>query len=395
MKIRKEDILVVREKFACMQTKEDLLDLLNQAKDIYYGEACQPIALNKLTYYSNPALVKNRYRQFTLKKKTGGVRIINAPDKGLNAILKVLNFVLQCIVEPHNAATGFILNKSIVDNAKTHVGKNYVYNIDLKDFFHSFDRKWVKYGFMIKPFILGKEREELAFLLASLCTHPFEIDGQMKNVLPQGSPTSPTLTNHLCLKLDKKLTSLARSYKIAYSRYADDITFSSDHNVYGDKSFLKKLNGIVENDMNLKLNTKKTRLLKEGYQQSVTGLIVNEKVNVKVSYVKQMRMWLSYWEKYGYAKAEFIFNKDYTKDKGHVKKGKATLVNVLDGKLEFLKMVKGAENDTYTSLKRRFDKLSGPENKVNELLDIWEKEGIDKAKNIYYSNVNQNTDDKK
>jgi SAM-dependent methyltransferase len=76
------------------------------------------------------------YRQniFIVKKKSGGERQINSPIKGLKSILKALNFVLQCCFEPHKSANGFVLNKSIVTNASKHLGKNYVYNIDLKDF---------------------------------------------------------------------------------------------------------------------------------------------------------------------------------------------------------------------------------------------------------------------
>ena len=78
----------------------------------------------------------------------------------------------------------------------------------------------------------------------------------------------------------------------------------------------------------LKINTDKTRLQKSAHRQEVTGLIVNDKVNVRPRYVKQIRMWLYYWEKYGYEKAQQIFIKDYIAEKGHVKKGKPNLVNV-------------------------------------------------------------------
>ena len=152
-------------------------------------------------------------------------------------------------------------------------------------------------GFMYEPFNLNGKKEPLAFLLASLCTHPFEIDGEVKTVLPQGSPTSPTLTNILCRKLDRRLTGLAYRFGATYTRYADDITFSSPHNIYTDEAFNKELKRIIEEDQKLVINPKKTRLQKAGYRQEATGLIVNEKVNVRRRYVKQIRMWLYYWEK--------------------------------------------------------------------------------------------------
>ena len=403
MKIEQKHIDQIRQKFASMQNKDDLVSLLSEAKNILYGKECKPFELKSLTFYTNPDLCKKRYTTFTVKKKSGGERIINAPVKGLKSILRSLNFVLQCMYEPHKAANGFVLNKSIVDNAKLHVGNHYVYNLDLKDFFHSFDRNRVKMGFIYEPFNLNGEREPLAFLLASLCTHPFEVNGEIKNVLPQGSPTSPTITNILCKKLDRRLTGLANRFGAKYTRYADDITFSSPHNIYNDEDFKKELERIIAEDNLLKVNgkqieigpqlnfnTDKTRLQKSAHRQEVTGLIVNDKVNVRQRYVKQIRMWLYYWEKYGYEKAQQIFTKDYIADKGHVKKGKPNLVNVLDGKLEFLKMVKGVEDSTFKTLKKRFDKLIHAKEKnltervdLDAVIDTILKKGLEKGILLY------------
>ncbi len=371
MKIEQAHIEDIRLKFALLQSKEDIVQLLSKAKNLLYGEECKPVQLKALTYYSNPTICKNRYQIFTIKKKSGAKRTIHAPVKGLKSILRSLNFVLQCMYEPHQAATGFILDKSIVDNAKKHLGRNYVLNLDLTDFFHAFDRNRVKMGFMYEPFNLNGDKEPMAFLLASLCTHPIEIDGEVKIVLPQGSPTSPTLTNILSRKLDRRLDGLAKRFGATYSRYADDITFSSPHNIYKDEDFNTELKRIIEEDQKLAINPKKTRLQKAGYRQEATGLIVNEKVNVRRRYVKQLRMWLYYWEKYGYQKAEQIFKRDYIADKGHVKNVNAHLINVLDGKFEFLKMVKGTEDSTYKGLKGRFDKLTGiKDKKDNKKVDL-------------------------
>lgn len=371
MKIEKLHIDEIRAQFSNLKTKEDLVELLSKAKNLMYGVECKPVQLKHLTYYANPYLSKNRYQKFTIKKKSGAERVIHAPAKGLKSILRSLNFVLQCMYEPHNAAMGFVNSRSIADNARRHVGHHYVFNMDLKDFFYSFDRKWVKYCLSYEPFNLSgtKEKEELAFLISCLCTHPIEVDGEIKTVLPQGSPTSPTITNILCHRLDRRLSGLSRRFGVTYTRYADDITFSSSHNVYQkdadtkpDKngrydSFMAELKRIIDNEK-LTINPKKTRLQKSGYRQEVTGLIVNEKVNVTRRYVKQIRMWLYYWEKYGYEKAEQIFKRDYFSDKGHVKSMGTPMINVLDGKLEYLKMVKGVEDTTFLGLKSRFEKLT-------------------------------------
>jgi RNA-directed DNA polymerase len=389
MKIEQKHIDQIRMRFAVLKSKEDLVMLLSEAKNMLYGENCKPVQLKSLTYFSNPEICKKRYQTFSIKKKSGADRTINAPVKGLKSLLRSLNFVLQCMYEPHKAATGFVMDKSIVDNAQKHVGHHYVFNLDLKDFFHSFDRNRVKMGFMFEPFHLKGDKEPLAFLLASLCTHPFEIEGEIKTVLPQGSPTSPTITNILCKKLDRRLTGLAKRFGATYTRYADDITFSSPHNIYNEESFNNELTRIIEEDQELIINPKKTRLQKSGYRQEVTGLIVNEKVNVRRRYVKQIRMCLYYWERYGYEKAEYIFRLDYISDKGHVKKGNPNLTNVLEGKLEFLKMVKGSEDGTYKGLKHRFDRLVGVSDPINSILSIWENEGVQNAIEKYQRKNNK------
>jgi hypothetical protein len=377
------------EKFATVETKKDLAQYLTEVKYELYGkETTTPVYLKSLTYYSNYELCKNRYKTFTIKKKSGSERIIHAPVNELKSILRILNYVLQICFTPHKSATGFVLEKSIVDNANRHINQNYVLNIDLKDFFYSFDRNRVKRCFMQEPFNLTNEREPLAFLLACLVTHPLPVDEGIKIVLPQGSPTSPTITNILCYKLDVRLNGLAKRFGVRYSRYADDISFSSNHNVFNNDEFNNELRRIIEQYQQLRINSKKTRLQKAGYKQMVTGLVVNEKVNVEKSYVKRIRMWLYYWEKYGYEKANQIFKRDYISEKGHVKNVNAQLINVLDGKLEFLKMVRGLEDKTYNGLKSRFEELTGSRSSLNHIINIWEKSGIDQAMELYYKDKN-------
>ena len=105
------------------------------------------------------------------------------------------------------------------------------------------------------------------------------------------------------------------------------------------------------------INHSKTRLQKVGYRQEVTGLIVSDRVNVQKRYIKQLRQWLFYWETHGYERACKYFLPKYRTDKGNVKKGNPNLRNVLSGKLDFLKMVKGSNNSTYLKLWERYSKL--------------------------------------
>jgi retron-type reverse transcriptase len=383
MEITKQHTDLISTSLKEVNSKEDIVNLLNLSGQFLFGDKHKPYSLKSISYFADHRLSNNRYTTFEIPKKSGGKRIIHSPEVGLKSILKSLNFILQLTHSPNQNAKGFIPGVSITDNAKYHVGQNYVYNIDLKDFFHSFEKKRVKGAFMLPPFKLTDTKEPLAYLLANLCTHPLKSGKKVKQVLPQGSPASPMLTNILCQTLDRRLNGLAKRFGLKYTRYADDITFSSMHNVYTKKEFQKELKRIIK-DQGFSINPKKTRLQKHGYRQDVTGLLVNDKVNVSKRYIKDLRKWIYLWERYGYKKAEINFRKDYILDKGHVKGDKPNLINVLDGKLEFLKMVKGADDGTYQGLKRRFDKLAGLLNPINKVLDVWETKGIDKAMDVFY-----------
>lgn len=400
MRISETDIKSIRENFSNLKSKDDLLDLLNKAAGIVYGRNTEPIWLKTLSYYANPKIAKNRYYQFQINKKSGKKRDICSPTGSLKYIQNSINIILQCLYEPHPAAKGFVNKKSIVDNAKVHTNMNYVFNIDLLDFFPSIDLRRVQKVLTLPPFnLIDTKTTPLAFLIAKLCCAEMQVERKddngniaktIKEVLPQGAPTSPILSNIIANRLDRKLTGLAKRFGLNYTRYADDITFSSFHNVYKkDSKFIKELHRIIKSQ-NFQINEKKTRLQKRGYRQEVTGLVVNEKVNTVKRYTKQLRMWLYYWENYGYQKASEIFLRDYLSDKGYIKKRIPNFNNVLEGKLLFLRMVKGAEDSVYKKLENRLLKLNEAytEEKVRiaeleKVIDIWQKKGMDEAIKLY------------
>jgi len=357
MELLKEDIDRIKHLWFVMKTKDDLLYLLNSVKIVLQGEKAKPIDLQSFNYFLHLKNSESNYKKFEVKKKSGGVRIILAPVKELKSIQRILNVIFHQLFNPHKDAYGFVPLKSIKDNAINHIKKNYVYNIDLKDFFHSFDHCCVMRALLLKQPFLKIKSENVAYMVACLCTVQLKSEGYTKSILPQGSPCSPTITNVLCFTLDRRLKGLAKRFGADYSRYADDITFSSIHNLYKDQSYLDELDRIIT-DQGLIINEQKTRLIKKNYKQEVTGLIVNEKVNVKRRYVKTIRMWLYYWETYGYEKAEEVFVRDYYKDKGQITKHKPKIWLVLSGKLDFLSMIKNTDDSTYIKLKERFDRLT-------------------------------------
>ena len=270
-----------------------------------------------------------------------------------------------------------------MDNARPHVGRHYIYNLDLKDFFPSVDFQRVKACLKLPPFNLTGDREPLAFLIANLCCvrHPNE---PQRAFLPQGAPTSPILTNVVCQQLDRRLTGLAKRFGVTYTRYADDLTFSSFPNVYQPGGeFCRELERIIT-DQRFVINPAKTRLQRTGYRQLVTGLVVNERVNVPRRFWRDIRALLHNWETLGYDEANNRFRETYSLDRAHTGKKAPALANVLSGKLLFMGMVRGADDALYQQYAQQLDGLTNQTTDdkavdVERILDIWHKQGIDKA----------------
>ena len=334
-----------------LKTVEDLAKLLNEIKLDEFGSAKYKITDEQLLHFANVKIPK-RYKTFQIRKKSGGLREINAPCYQLGILLYIINIVLKAIYVPNPSVMGFTEGRSVVDNAKMHVGHHYVFNIDLKNFFPSIPQARVWARLQLPPFNFTKE---IANVIAGLCCHT---DAE-KNacVLPQGAATSPLLTNAICDKLDRRMRGVAKRFGLHYSRYADDMTFSSMHNVYLENSdFRVEIKRIIE-EQGFTMNDDKTRLLRDGARQEVTGLTVNSIVNVSRKYISDLRWLLHVWEMEGYAKAYSKFYPKYKKEKGYIKKGEPVMENVIGGKLNYLRMVRGANNVAYQKLQTRYNKL--------------------------------------
>lgn len=355
-----------------MSTREDLLALLNRIKQDeirelgFDADKFYPFTMKQLLYYCNPNHVFHRYRQFKIKKKSGGFRQIAAPrNRSFIMLLRSVNEVLKAIYTPSDYAMGFAEKRSVVTNAAVHRSQNYVFNIDLKDFFPSVEQGRVMKRLTLAPFNFSPQ---IALLISGLCsmrvkreqpieTKQHDLDKQFMYVLPQGAPTSPIITNMICDTLDRKLAGLAKRFGLRYTRYADDITFSSMHYVYSENSeFMKELARII-NTQGFVMNEAKMRLQKLGSRQEVTGIIVSDKLNVSKKYVREIRSLLYIWDRYGYSAAMSRFFPKYKAEKGHIKKGNPDLANVLNGKLMYLKMVKGDADSVYVRLYMKFQEL--------------------------------------
>ena len=223
--------------------------------------------LAKLLCIENNALfaiiygTEHFYRTFEIRKKSGGVREIRAPYPSLKTIqLWIYEYVLkkQYI---HGCAHGFTQRKSIVTNAKKHVGNKCLLKLDLKDFFPS-----IKINKVVQVFKNIGYTSTVSWLLASICC--------LDEELPQGAPTSPILSNIIAKMMDKRLYRLAKEYGYSYTRYADDLSFSGDEIPV---AFIKYATNIIE-DCGFIVNHKKVRLYKEHDNKILTGIALKNGV---------------------------------------------------------------------------------------------------------------------
>ncbi|SHO48702.1 reverse transcriptase family protein [Anaerocolumna xylanovorans] len=223
------------------------------------------------------------YRKFMIPKKSGGYRKIEAPSEELK--LRQL-WIKENIIDKFkisDSAQGFRKNHSIYGNALPHVGKELVINIDIKDFFPS-----ITYQKVFKFFRYIGYTNQVSHLLTKMCTN-------VDNVLPQGSPASPSLSNIVLLKMDKRLSKLAGAVECDYTRYADDITFSGKKVI---KSLVPIICKIIEEE-GYDVNKGKLRLQYSNQRQEVTGLTVNKKVSLSKRTIKEIENAIYYCKKYG------------------------------------------------------------------------------------------------
>lgn len=248
--------------------------------------------------YQREASTYSHYTRFEIPKRSGGMRAIWAP---LPTLKQAQHWILHEILERlvvHGAAHGFLSGCSIATNAAEHRNSQLLVKLDIENFFPSISWKRVKGVFRKAGY-----PEQIATLLALLCTEaPREIvqdNGKTYYValaercLPQGAPTSPALTNALCLRLDRRITGFADKTGWRYTRYADDLTFSfaADNSQEADISRLLGTVKRILGEEGFNVNVKKTHVIRQHQAQQVTGLIVNgtQAPRVSRSLKRQMR----------------------------------------------------------------------------------------------------------
>ena len=215
--------------------------------------------------------VSRHYQSFWMGKRSGGFRMIQAPDGDLKSVQTTIYQRILLPVNVHPAATGFRPQKSTTDNARPHLGNGYVLKTDIHDFFGSIRSTRVKKIFEE----MGYPRH-ISKVLGTLCCVNWH--------LPQGACTSPALSNIVAYSMDKKLAALAVEHGLTYTRYADDLTFSG--NYFDKELFLTAIKQIVEEEK-FELNHKKTRFMGENKRKIITGVSVSSGTKLTIPKAKK------------------------------------------------------------------------------------------------------------
>ncbi len=319
--------------------------------------------LKKIWWYR-----EGMYHRFAIAKGKGKSRIITAPDKRLKILQAKLAPLLDLIYQRRYPVHGFVKDRSVKTNAEAHGRRRHVVNLDLSDFFPSITENRVR-G-LLKS--LGID-ERVADIVARICC----CNGQV----PQGAPTSPVLSNMICYRLDRELLEIAKHTRAIYTRYADDITFST----YQPPSLLFKgqlpaagrfLPNILSPELTMAfagngftVHPDKAHYADRNSRRIVTGVKVNAGLNVDRRYVRNIRAVMHSIERVGLEDAQ----------KRHDDaKGKGTLEVHLRGKIAYIAHLKGKSDPVVRSLALRYNK-SFPSHKISliptaeEMLDrsVW------------------------
>ena len=286
----------------------------------------------------------NYYSEIEIPKKSGGKRTLHASEGDLKLVQEKILDLLQLVYHDKSAPScvcGFVKGRSIVDNAEKHTGKNFVINVDIKDFFSSISFEKVNIYLSNSPFSLHR-RSWMNVIITTISTR--------NGVLPQGAPTSPILSNIVLKNLDYALVMFARKNNVVYSRYADDLTFSGNNNI-DYHSFINTISQKL-NKHGFLINKSKSRIQYSWQRQLVTGLVVNHKVNVKSEYLATTKSMLYNWKKDGLDKAKSEFNAGRRPGDG------IHFENVLRGRIDFIGSVlnrnKNYKHSTYLELNSKY-----------------------------------------
>ncbi len=296
------------------------------------------------------------YASFSVSKKGGKKRQILAPNYRLKMIQRKVADLLSLIYSPRKSVHGFVSDRSVKSNAESHVKSRYVVNIDLRGFFPAITESRIAHLFRAM-----RVDPRVSDIIARICC----VGGQ----LPQGSPSSPVISNMICFRMDKELQSLAKEFRCIYTRYADDITFSSfqppsglfesglpSPGKFNPDLLCRKIRATFTHN-GFEVNPDKTHYADRNSRRVVTGVRVNQFLNVDRRYVRNIRATLFRVERDGAAKVQAALLSEYGR--------KANIALHLHGKISWIGHIKGQSDPVFRSLALRFNKVfPGSEVKV-------------------------------
>ena len=275
---------------------------------------------NELGFSAHALYSASNYKHYyktRIPKENGEERELSVPDEFLKAIQRKIVEKLLCFEEVSPYATAYVYGGSTIRNARPHIGQPVILKLDIKHFFDSVIYPVVKE----KVFPENRYSENNRILLSLLC-----LDG---GVLPQGAPTSPIISNIIMKDFDDVIGDWCQQRKIRYTRYCDDMTFSGE---FEPKVTIEFVRGELRK-RGYFLNNKKTTIVHDGQKKIVTGIVVNEKLNVSSEYRKSIRQTVYYCRKFG-TTSHIERTNDIVDEKIFLQKllGKINYVLSVDGK---------------------------------------------------------------
>ncbi len=310
--------------------KEQRLPILQNAEDIANAMQLTMPQISWLSYHRITAKT-DHYHRFQIPKRKGGFRSIASPKPTLRTAQSWILENILSKIPVHENAMAFRKNRSITDNAEPHQGKGVVIKMDLKDFFPSIQFRRIKGLYQSFGY-----NEGVSTIFALICTDAFRVNAQLdgqnfyvalgERYLPQGACTSPTLTNIICRKLDRRLTGLAQKYGFTYTRYADDMVFSHPDKHNKTVAWILKCVKEVIAEEGFILHPDKTAVMRSHRRQAVTGIVVNERMNVSRRDLRKFRSFLHHYEQEGAA----AMTKKLRKDATQYAKGYWAFINMVN-----------------------------------------------------------------
>ncbi|WP_247870395.1 MULTISPECIES: reverse transcriptase domain-containing protein [Brucella/Ochrobactrum group] len=301
-----------------------------------------PDELNKIRWFRG-----RMYRKFDISKGKSKKRTINSPNYRLKMLQKKISIQLAKIYKPRNSVHGFVSHRSVKTNAQSHIKQKYILNIDIKDFFPSITESRVR-GLLEA---IGLD-ENVSAAITWICCN----DG----CLPQGAPSSPLISNMICFRLDKNLQAFAKRTRCIYTRYADDITFSSHQPLSllfaesvpraGHFPVIQLSEGLrnLFTSNGFTLNDNKAHYADKHSRRTVTGIRVNEVLNIDRKFIRNVRAALY--------KIETIGLKDAQKELMSRFSSNASIEDYLRGKIAWLGHIKGVSDPIFRGLAARFNR---------------------------------------